>query len=82
MEYNSLKYQDNFKLRASLIISAYEKQTENIEYESLSYQDKERYERVVNLLSYLKNVKVIDAAVLLKIYNLFRCNVWFHTKFI
>lgn len=71
----SLRYEDNMKLRASLVLEAYQAQLNHIEPESLSYEDKERYHRVNNLLIYLKTVKVIDAPVLLKIYNMFRCSL-------
>ena len=59
------------KLRSSLIIKAYERQLKAMDYDSLSFTEKESYTRVKNLLSYLANVKVIDAPVLLKIYRLY-----------
>lgn len=67
-----MKYEDNAKLRASLVLDAYEREIDNIDAEALTFEDKERLERVINLLDYLKSVKVVDAPVLLKIFNLHR----------
>ena len=64
------------------MLSAYEKQMKDIKVESLSYEDKERHQRVQNLLEYLKNVKIVDAPVLLKIYNLHRCALWKYLNYI
>ena len=74
-EYTALKYEDSMKLRASLILDAYQRELNSIDAESLSFEDRERYDRVHNLLDYLKSIKVVDAPVLLKIYNLHRCNL-------
>ena len=71
----ALKYEDKFKLRASIVLSTYQKQLDEVNYESLSYEDKERFNKVKSLLTYLNGVKIIDAPVLLKIYNLHRMNV-------
>jgi len=76
-QFTALKYEDRLKLRASLVLDAYKRQLEDINVSALSYQDKERYERVQNLLEYLESVKVVDAPVLLKIYNMYRCSLWF-----
>ena len=48
---------------------------EKIEVDKLSFSDKERYEKVRDLMGYLKTIKVVDAPVLLKIYNLYRCSL-------
>jgi len=72
MQFSALRYEDNAKLRASLVLDAYEKEIDNIDVESLTFEEKERFERVINLLEYLKGVKVVDAPVLLKIFNLHR----------
>jgi len=60
------------KLRASLILDAYEKQLGDIDADSLGIEDGARFERIQNLLIYLKSVKIIDPAILLKIFNLHR----------
>ena len=73
--YSALKYEDSTKLRASIVLEAYSKQVEGIEQDGLSFEDKERYERVIALLDYMRNIKIIDAPVLLKIYNLHRCSL-------
>ena len=74
-QYTALRFEDSAKLRASIVMNAYSTQITDIDFEKLTYEEKERYERVVNLLQYLKNVKIIDAPVLLKIYNLHRCSL-------
>ena len=72
----AIKYEDSHKLRASIILDVYEQQLKGIDPKKLiKPEDQQRYERVKNLLSYLKNVKIIDAPVLLKIYNLYRCSL-------
>lgn len=71
----ALKYEDRLKLRASIIIDTYSKQIEDIDASQLTLQEKETYEKVTNLLTYLQNVKIVDAPVLLKIYNLHRCKM-------
>ena len=74
-QYNSLQYEDSLKLRASIILEAYSSQIENINVNELTYDEKDRYDRVVSLLKFLKNIKIVDAPVLLKIYNLHRCTL-------
>jgi hypothetical protein len=46
VQLNSLKFEDDIKLRASIVMSAYEVQFKKIDKESLTYEDKEKYERV------------------------------------
>jgi len=72
MQFSALRYEDNAKLRASLVLDAYETEIDNIDVATLTFEEKERFERVINLLEYLKGVKVVDAPVLLKIFNLHR----------
>jgi len=74
-EIAALRYEDKFKLRASIVLSTYHKDMEQIDFDKLSFEDKERHQRVTGLLNYLKGVKIIDAPVLLKIYNLHRCTL-------
>lgn len=70
-DHRALVYEDSMRLRSSIIINAYQRQLDDIDYDSLTFQEQESYTRVKNLLTYLKNVKVIDAPVLLKIYRLY-----------
>lgn len=44
----------------------------------LSIQDRDRYEQVNHLLERLSNVKIIDAPILLKLYNLYRYDLVSH----
>ena len=41
----ALKYEDRLKLRASLILDAYEKQLANIDENNLSYEEKQSLKR-------------------------------------
>jgi hypothetical protein len=65
-------YEDEYKLRASIILDAYSQQMKAIDSSKLSFEDQDKFERVTNLLKFLKNIKIVDAPVLLKIYNLHR----------
>ena len=58
-------YEDNIKMRASLVLDAYEKQLQQIDYQGLTYAQKARFDRVASLLQNLKSIKVVDAPVLL-----------------
>jgi hypothetical protein len=40
--------------------------------DSLTFADKERKGQVIKLIDYLASVKVIDAPILLKLYDLYR----------
>tara|TARA_B110000285_G_scaffold210695_1_gene252747 strand:+ start:1790 stop:2065 length:276 start_codon:yes stop_codon:yes gene_type:complete len=71
-QFNSLVYEDEYKLRASIILDAYSQQMKSIDSSKLSFEDQDKFERVTNLLKFLKNIKIVDAPVLLKIYNLHR----------
>ena len=71
----ALQYEDRLKLRASIIIDTYAQQIQDIDASKLTLQEKDTYEKVTNLLNYLQNVKIVDAPVLLKIYNLHRCKM-------
>lgn len=67
----SLRYEDNVKMRASLVLEAYSRQLEEINVKSLSQEEKDRLEKVTMMVEFLKQVKVVDAAVLLKLYNMY-----------
>lgn len=60
-------------LRNSIIIKAYEEQLGKVDAAKLSLQEKNHFDRSKFLIGYLKNIKVIDAAVLLKIVKLYEC---------
>jgi len=81
-QFTGLKYDDSVKHRASIILDAYEQQILDIDPETLNFEDKKRYENVSGLLNALKSVKIVDAQVLLKIFNLHRCQLWLFSKFI
>ena len=74
-EMNSLKYDDSPKNRASIIMDAYEQQVMNIDPESLTQEDKLKYDNVVGFIQTIKAIKVVDASVFLKIFNLHRCSL-------
>ena len=44
--------------------------------ESLSFADKEKKQQVLNLIKYMGSLKVIDAPVLMKLYDLYRLKLW------
>ena len=58
-------------LRNSIIIRAYVDQLAKIDASKLNLQEKNAHDRANFLIGYLKNIKVIDAAVLLKIVKLY-----------
>jgi hypothetical protein len=70
--YAYLKFEDQEKLRASVVLDFYRKEIESISDDSLSFSDKERKQQVLRLIDYLTSVKVIDAPVLTKLYDLYR----------
>jgi len=75
MQHTALRYEDRMKIRASIIIDAYATQLAEIDEDKLTSKDRELFERVVKLLNFLQDVKVVDAPVLLKIYDLHRCKL-------
>ena len=70
--YAYLKFEDSQKLRASVVLDYYRKEVESASDDSLSFADKERKQQVLKLIDYLGSLKVIDAPVLLKLYELYR----------
>ena len=70
-----LRYEDNVKLRASLVLDAYQNQLNEMKVEKLNYAEQEKYQKVSHLLAFLKGVKVVDAPVLLRIYNMYKCQL-------
>ena len=70
--YSYLKFEDQEKLRASVVLDYYKKEIESLEDDSLSFADKERKQQVIKLIDYLGQLKVVDASVLLKLHELYR----------
>ncbi len=67
-----LKFEDSQKLRASVVLDFYLKEVEGLSDEGLTFADKERKQQVLKLIEYLGSLKVIDAPVLMKLYQLYR----------
>jgi hypothetical protein len=67
-----LKFEDEWRLRASLVLDFYKQELSKYEDVQLSFADKERKQQVHSLLNYMSSLKIIDAPVLLNIYNLYR----------
>ena len=70
--YAYLKFEDQEKLRASVVLDYYKKEIQSLSDDSLSFADKERKGQVLKLIDYLSSVKVIDAPILMKLYDLYR----------
>ena len=70
--YSYLKFEDQEKLRASVVLDFYKKEIESLEDDSLSFAGKERKQQVIKLIDYLGQLKVVDASVLLKLHELYR----------
>ena len=70
--YSYLKFEDQEKLQASVVLDFYKKEIESLEDDSLSFADKERKQQVIKLIDYLGQLKVVDASVLLKLHELYR----------
>ena len=70
--YAYLRFEDQEKLRASVVLDYYRKEVESLSDDSLSFADKERKDQVLKLIDYLASVKVIDAPILMKLYDLYR----------
>ena len=54
------------------MLDFYRKEIEAFSDDSLTFADKERKSQVIKLIDYLASVKVIDAPILLKLYDLYR----------
>lgn len=74
-QYTALRYDDQNKIRASILLDIYQQELDKIDPQQTTFQDRVLYTQVTNLLDYLKAVKIIDAPILLKIYGLYRCKV-------
>jgi hypothetical protein len=62
-------------MRASLVLDYYKQELQTFDSDKLTYADRERKEQVAKLIDYLASIKVIDAQVLLKIYDLYRFKI-------
>ena len=74
MAHTYLKFEDSQKLRASVVLDFYRKEVEEglSDEGGLTFADKERKQQVLKLIEYLGSLKVIDAPVLMKLYQLYR----------
>lgn len=73
-DFTHLRYEDEVKLRASLVLNVQKRVLSDIvtHYDKLDYSDKERFTQVQILIERLDEIKIVDAPVLLKLYNLYR----------
>ena len=76
MKYSFLKYEDQSKLRASIVLDYYLNEVNSLKDEELSFADKERKQQVVQLIKNLTNIKIIDAPILMKLYDQYRMKIW------
>ena len=63
-------------MRASIVLDYYSKEIEAMSDDQLSFADKEKKQQVLNLIKYMGSLKVIDAPVLMKLYDLYRLKLW------
>lgn len=70
-----LKFEDQSRVRASIVLDVYKKEVESLKDDDLSFADKERKKHVLNLIDYLGGLKIVDAQVLFKLYELYRFKV-------
>lgn len=59
-------------MRASIVVEGLSSVLKEINLEELNYKDQEMFGQVELLLERLHDIKIIDAPVLLKLYNLYR----------
>ena len=62
-------------MRASIVLDYYKQELNSLDDDILTFADKERKEQVLKLLNYLGSLKIVDAQVLLKIYDLYRFKI-------
>jgi hypothetical protein len=72
VSYTYLRFEDSQKLRASVVLDYYRNEVAALPDDALTFADKERKQQVLKLIDYLGSLKVIDAPVLLKLYDLYR----------
>jgi hypothetical protein len=73
-QYAAIRYEDENKLRASMILQSYKTALKPIFHSAneMDLKDQERLMQVDVLLRRLGEIKVIDAPVLLKLYHMYR----------
>ena len=73
-EFAHLKYEDEAKFRASIIVDIHKQNLDQLEQEISpdNFTDKERLKQVRLLMDRLRNLRVIDGPVLIKLFNLYR----------
>ena len=73
-QFASLRYEDEIRLRASIVIDVQIQSLQELfaKKNELNFTDRERLQQVETLLNRLSDIKIIDAPVLLKLYNLYR----------
>ena len=64
-------------MRASVVVDAQRRSLDSLVklQGELSFTDRERLSQINTLLGRLNDIKVVDAPVLLKLYNLYRYNI-------
>ena len=64
-------------MRASIVVDVQRKSLDSLvkSQGELSFTDRERLSQINILLARLNDIKVVDAPVLLKLYNLYRYNL-------
>lgn len=79
VQFQHIKFEEDGFLRASLVLDVYKQKLLEIKkiaddpsQSQLSTQDKEQLEEIINVVNYLGDLKIIDADVLLKLYNMYR----------
>ena len=73
-EFAHLKYEDEAKFRASVIVDLHKQSLDQLEQQIApdNFTDKERLKQVRILMDRLRNLRVIDGPVLIKLFNLYR----------
>lgn len=70
-----LKFEDTLKLRASLVLDYFKQEVNSLPEDRLTFADKERKQQVLKLIEQVGNLKIVDAQVLLKLYDLYRFKI-------
>jgi transcriptional/translational regulatory protein YebC/TACO1 len=69
------KFEDKSRLRASVVLDVYKKQVQAIPDDKLSIAEKESKQQVIELIDHLGSLKIVDAQVLFKLYDLHRYKI-------
>ena len=54
------------------MLDYYKQEVNSMRDEDLTFADKERKQHVLKLVDYMSSLKIVDAPVLLKLYDLYR----------